>query len=276
MSFAGMQVLSLESRRSAEIAELIRKQEGSPVLAPSMREAPLERNEAAFEFAERLFAGEFDMVILLTGVGTRLLHQTLATRYPAERFPAALRRITVVARGPKPAAVLRGLDVPVTVAVPEPNTWRELLAAIQDRPERHIAVQEYGRPNTDLLAALRQRGAEVASVPVYQWQLPEDTEPLRTAARRLAAGELQVALFTTSIQIDHLLRVAAETGIEGAVLAALRKMVIASIGPTTSEALEEAGVQPDLEPTHPKMGILVQETARRAGQILRAKNPQIG
>jgi uroporphyrinogen-III synthase len=265
-----MQVLSLESRRSTEIAELIRKQDGVPVLAPSMREAPLERNEAAFQFAERLFGGDFDMMILLTGVGTRLLHQALSTRYPPERFPEALRRITVVARGPKPAAVLRGLDVPVTVAVPEPNTWRELLAAIRDRPERRIAVQEYGRSNTNLLDALRQRGAEVTTVRVYQWDLPEDTEPLRAAARRLAAGELQVALFTTSIQIEHLLRVAAEAGIESEVLSALRSMVVASIGPTTSEALEEAGVHPDLEPSHPKMGFLVQETAQRAEEILRA------
>jgi uroporphyrinogen-III synthase len=273
MSFAGMHVLSLESRRSAGIAELIRKQGGEPVLAPSMREAPLERNEAVFQFAERLFAGEFDMMILLTGVGTRLLHRALSTRYPPERFPEALRRITVVARGPKPAAVLRELDVPISIAVPEPNTWRELLAAIRDRPERRIAVQEYGRPNAELLAALRQRGAEVASVSVYQWDLPEDTEPLRSAARRLAAGELHVALFTTSIQIEHLLRMAAEAGLEAAVLSALRNMVVASIGPTTSEALREAGVHPDLEPTHPKMGFLVQETAQRADEILRAKKP---
>jgi len=273
MSFAGMQVLSLESRRSAEIAELIRKQGGAPVLAPSMREAPLERNEAAFQFAERLFAGEFDMMVLLTGVGTRRLHQVLATRYPPERFPEALRRMTVVARGPKPAAALRGLDVPVTVTVPEPNTWRELLAAIRDRPERRIAVQEYGRSNPELLDGLRQRGAEVTTVRVYQWDLPEDTAPLRTAARLLAGGELHVALFTTSIQIEHLLRIAAEDGSEAAVLANLRAMVVGSIGPTTSEALEEAGVHPDLEPSHPKMGLLVLETAQRAGEVLRAKNP---
>jgi uroporphyrinogen-III synthase len=271
MSFAGMKVLSLESRRSVEMAELIRKQGGEPVLAPSMREAPLEQNEEAFRFAERLFAGEFDMMILLTGVGTRLLNQALATRYAPDRFTEALRRITVVARGPKPAAVLRELHVPVTIAVPEPNTWRELLAAIDGRPERRIAVQEYGRSNTLLLDALRQRGATVASVRVYQWDLPEDVAPLRSAARRLAAGELQGALFTTSIQIDHLLRIAAEAGIEDGVRAAFGKMVVASIGPTTSEALEEAGVHPDLEPSHPKMGFLVQETAQRAEEILRAK-----
>jgi uroporphyrinogen-III synthase len=271
MSFAGMKVLSLESRRSAEMAELIRKQGGDPVLAPSMREAPLQRNEEAFRFAERLFAGEFDMAILLTGVGTRLLNQALATRYPPERFAEALRRITVVARGPKPAAVLRGMDVPVSIAVPEPNTWRELLAATEGRHERRIAVQEYGRSNPELLEGLRQRGATVTTVRVYQWDLPENVEPLRDAARRLAAGELQAALFTTSIQIEHLLRIAAETGMEQAVQRAFGKMVVGSIGPTTSEALEEAGVPPDLEPSHPKMGFLVQETAQRAEAILRAK-----
>ena len=274
MSFAGMRVLSLESRRAPEMAELIRRQQGEPVVAPSMREAPLDRNEEAFRFAERLFAGDFDMMILLTGVGTRLLSQTLATRYPAERFAEALRRLTVVARGPKPVAVLRAMDVPIAVTAPGPNTWRELLAALEDRPERHIAVQEYGRSNAALLDALRARGADVTPVRVYQWDLPEDTQPLREAVRRIAAGELQVALFTTSVQIEHLMRIAAEAAeaqMEDAVLAALRRMVIGSIGPTTTEALEEYGVHPDLEPSHPKMGFLVQETAQRAAAVLQSK-----
>ncbi|HVN04917.1 MAG TPA: uroporphyrinogen-III synthase [Bryobacteraceae bacterium] len=266
-----MKVLSLESRRAVEIAELIRRHGGDPVVAPSMREAPLTQNEEAFRFAERLFAGEFDMMILLTGVGARLLDQTLFARYPAGRLAEALRGLTVVVRGPKPAAVMRIWDVPIAVSVPEPNTWRELLVAIENRPERRIAVQEYGRSNTELIAGLRRRGAEVTSVRVYQWVLPEDTGPLRDAARRLAAGELQAALFTTAIQIGHLLRVAADEGIEDAVRAAFQRVVVGSIGPTTTEALAEAGIHPDLEPTHPKMGILVQETAQRAEEILRRK-----
>jgi uroporphyrinogen-III synthase len=271
MSFAAMRVLSLESRRAAEMAELIRRQGGEPVQALSMREVPLDQNDEAFRFAERLFAGEFEMMILLTGVGTRLLNRILATRYPEGRFAEALRRIAIVARGPKPAAVLREMNVPFTVMALEPNTWREVLAAIQDRPERRIAVQEYGRSNPDLLDALRRRGAEVTSVRVYQWDLPEDTQPLRNAVRRLAAGELQAALFTTAIQVHHMLRVAAQDGLEDVVVKALRRIVVGSIGPKTTEALEEFGIRPDLEPTHPKMGFLVQETAQRAEEILSSK-----
>lgn len=271
MGFDGLRVLSLESRRAAEIATLVRNQGGEPFVAPSMREAPLEDNAAAFEFAGRLFAGGFDMVILLTGVGTRALARLLETRYPPERFPEALRQVAVVPRGPKPIAALREMNVPWAVIVPEPNTWRELVAAIAHRPERRIAVQEYGRSNPELLEALRARPAEVTSVRVYQWALPEDTGPLREAARRLASGGFDVLLVTTAIQVAHLYRIAAGEGVEAEMHAALRRMAVASIGPTASEMLSEYGLDTDITPSHPKMGFLVKEAAEQAAAVLARK-----
>jgi uroporphyrinogen-III synthase len=260
MSFHGLRVLSLESRRSVEMAELIRKQGGSAFVAPSMREVPLEADAGTGRFAERLYAGEFDMMVLLTGVGTRQLSRLLGPR-----FGEALRGLTLAARGPKPAAALREMGLTPAVIAPEPNTWRELLQAMEGRPEKRIAVQEYGRSNPELLEGLRARGAEVTAVRVYQWDLPEDTAPLREAARRLAAGGFDVALFTTAIQVGHLARVAREEGIEDAALDGLRRCFVASIGPTTTEALEEFGVRVGMEPSHPRMGVLVLEAARRPG-----------
>src|SRR5262249_32102453 len=154
-----------------------------------------------------------------TGVGTRLLDRVLATRYPRGRFAEALRGVTVVARGPKPVAVLREMGVTPAIVAPEPNTWREVLAATEGRPERRIAVQEYGRPNRELLDGFRARGAQVTPVRVYQWEIPEDTGPLHGAAEGLAEGKFAVVLFTTAVQINHLLRLAAEAGIEDAVRA---------------------------------------------------------
>ena len=272
MPFNGLRVIAFESRRASEIAELIRRQHGEPFVAPSMREAPIENNQPAFEFAERLFRGEFDMMILLTGVGTRALNKVLASRFPPQAFAEALRKLTVVARGPKPAAALREMEVPITITVPEPNTWRELIEATSGRPEKRIAVQEYGKSNDDLLTALRNRGAIVTPVRIYQWDLPEDTGPLREAVQRIAKGQADVAMFTTSIQVEHLLRIAAELGLDQAVLKGLRRrMVIASIGPSTSEALEDYDIQPDLTPSHPKMGFLVKEAADQAAAILERK-----
>jgi uroporphyrinogen-III synthase len=261
MSFSHARVLSFESRRAKEIAELIRINEGDPFVAPALREAPLEDNRQAFAFADRLYAREFDMMIFLTGVGARFLDRVLATRDPEERFRDALRTVAVVARGPKPTAVLREWNVPITVSVPEPNTWRELLDAVASRAEKRVAVQEYGRTNRELLDGLSAQGRAVSTVPVYQWKLPEDTGPLAAALEQLAAGHVRVSLFTTSVQIEHFLDFAARQGKRDAAVEALRQTYIASIGPDTSEALRAYGLEPALEPSHPKMGLLVREAA---------------
>ncbi len=262
MPFDGLSVLSLESRRAPEMEKLITLQGGRAFVAPSMREVPIEANTAAFAFAERLFAGEFDMVILLTGVGTRYLDRVLATRYPAGQFAEALRKVTVVARGPKPVAACKEMNVPVTLTAPEPNTWHEVLDTIKDRTEKRIAVQEYGRSNEELIGALLDRGAEVTHVPVYQWAMPEDTAPLRDAVRQLAAAKFDAVLFTTSVQTDHLIAMAEEEALVGEMRVGLDRAVIASIGPTTTEALDAHGLHPDFTPSHPKMGTMVVELAR--------------
>ncbi len=269
MSFANARVLAFESRRAKEIAELIRINGGEPFVAPALVEVPLEHNRAAFDFADRLYAGEFDMLILLTGVGTRLLQKTLATRDPEEKFFAALRSLAIVARGPKPAAVLREWQLPVTVSVPEPNTWRELLAAVADRPEKSVALQEYGKTNRELVAGLEAQGRSVMPVPVYQWQLPEDTTPLAKALEGLLAGEFDAVLLTTGVQIEHFLNFAERIGRRDAALEALRRIFVASIGPTCSESLRECGLQPVMEPSHPKMGIFVREAATKYAEAQR-------
>jgi uroporphyrinogen-III synthase len=268
--FDGLRVLSLESRRGPELARLIETYGGEAVVAPSMREVPLESNVQAVEFVGKLAGKQFDMVIFLTGVGTRALARVADSVCPREEFVAALRGVSVVARGPKPIAVLREMGVAMTLAAPEPNTWRELLGALDERREtlplagRSVAVQEYGRSNPELLAGLAERGAVVTTVPVYQWALPEDLEPLRMAVRRIAAGEIDVALFTTSIQVAHLLQVAAEMKLEDEVRRAFARIVVASIGPMTSEELRAEGFAADIEATHPKMGFLVKEAAEQS------------
>lgn len=271
VAFGGLRVLSLESRRAQEMSTLIRKQGGEPFVAPSMREVPIEQRDEAFAFGERLLGGQFDCVILLTGVGTRQLWKTLTTRFSENDLKEAVRKTALVVRGPKPSAAVRELGLTPTVQIPEPNTWREILAVMQPRPEKRLALQEYGVSNEPLLEGLRAAGKEVMPVRIYGWDLPEDTGPLRQAAARLAAGGFDVVLLTTSTQIVHLMKIAAEEGIERQVQESLLTAFIGSIGPTTSEMLGEYGLTADFEPSHPKMGLLVNESATCAARILAAK-----
>ena len=237
-----------------------------------MREVPIERNQHALRFAAALLSGRFDMMIFLTGVGTRALTKVVETRYRREDFVEALTKVTVVARGPKPIAALKDLGVPIDVKVPEPNTWRDLLQAIDPVPAGlRVALQEYGKPNLALIQALRDRRAHVTPVPVYQWELPEDTGPLRQAIRDMTEGRADVVLFTTSVQVPHLFTIAAEMQVEDLLRTALVHVMVASIGPICSETLLDHGVHIDMEPRHPKMGILVQEAAEQSAGILTAK-----
>ena len=273
----GLQVLSLESRRAEQIAALIRNQGGVPVSAPSMREIPIEENASALAFADTLFAGQFDAVIFLTGVGTRILFSAVESKHPRARLVEALSRVLVVARGPKPVAALREFGVPIGVIVPEPNTWRDILKALDEHqppfslPGKRIAVQEYGVSNREFIQSLEARGAAVTPVPVYQWALPEDLGPLRRAIDEIVQERIDVLLVTSANQVHNLMQVAAEAGLGEQVRQGLRLAVIASIGPISTEALQSYGITPDFEPSHPKMGQLVFEAAGKARAILRAK-----
>ena len=149
------------------------------------------------------------------------------------------------------------------VQVPEPNTWRELLETMASRGEKRVALQEYGKSNATLIEGLRAQGREVSPVRIYGWDLPEDLGPLREAAAKLARGEFDVVLLTTSMQLINLMRIAEQDGIGPGALEGLRKARIGSIGPTTTETVEEYGLQADFEPSHPKMGLLVNEMATR-------------
>lgn len=242
-----------------------------PIAAPALREVPIGDNPAVFEFANRLIAGDFDMVIFLTGVGTRFLAQAIETQIPRETWTGALARAKIVIRGPKPLVALRELKVRIDLQAPEPNTWRELLAALDANlpvTGLRVAVQEYGKANSELIEGLEQRGATVTRVPVYRWALPENTEPLREAIEAIATGRIGAVLFTSAQQVVHMLEVAAAMGRETELRTALTdRTVVGSIGPTTTETIRELGLTVDLEPEHPKMGPLVATVATRWREV---------
>src|SRR4029078_3552374 len=119
---------------------------------------------------------------------------------------------------------------------------------------KRVAVQEYGQPNPELYEALAARQAEVIPVPVSRGARPDDTGPLEAAVRGTIAGEFDVLAITSAQQVRNILAVAGQLGIRDEWLRSARKFVVASIGPTASEALMEVGLPPDIEPEHPKMG----------------------
>jgi uroporphyrinogen-III synthase len=274
--FGGLRILSLEARRSIEVAKLIRTYGGEPLTAPAMREIALDSAEPVLEFAQALVRGAFDLVIFTTGVGVRALVKTACEHFEREAFLGALRSIKIAARGPKSSSALRELEIPIAVIAPEPFTWRSLVSALETKfgsslQGMNIAVQEYGTSNPELLTALAEKSISITRLLVYKWALPEDVQPLREAVLALAHGHVDVVLFMNAGQVAHLFLVADRMGYTEALYEGFRSTVIGSIGPSTTEGLSLYGLQPDYEPTQSKMGFLVNEIAQRAGFLLERK-----
>jgi uroporphyrinogen-III synthase len=273
---SGFAVASFESRMGREMEGLILRAGGTPRVVASMREIPIEENQEAFAFFEKLKAGHFNEVIFLTGVGTKALFQILEAKYPASHVYNAFKSTTLVARGPKSAKALNDYKLKPTLTVPEPNTWREIVSTLEDRrslKNLSIAVQEYGVSNPEFLQTLRDKGAkEVVSVPVYRWALPENIQPLTHVIDLILKNEIQMVLITSAQQMNNVLEVAQGLGLEKQLLEAFSRTVIGSIGPIASETLRAKGIEPDFEPEHGKMGFLVKEAAEKGRELYKKKN----
>jgi uroporphyrinogen-III synthase len=279
-SFSGLRVLSLESRRAVEAAKLIRTYGGEPLVAPAMREIALESDLPILDFAKALLRGTFDLVIFTTGVGVKALVKTVSQHTDREVFLNALRAVKIAARGPKSSSALRDLGVPISVIAPDPFTWRSLMTSLEAKygdslSGMNIAVQEYGTSNPELLTALAERSISITRLPVYQWALPEDIQPLREAVLALAHGHVDIVIFMNAAQVAHLFLMADRMGYTDALYEGFRSTVIGSIGPSTTEGLNAYGIAPDYEPTQSKMGFLIKELAERAAGLLEEKRSAV-
>jgi uroporphyrinogen-III synthase len=265
-ALAGIRVVAFEARRAAELARMLERHGATVISAPAMREAALAPSAATTELARALEAGDVSVLVLLTGVGTKALAAQLGPE-----TPVLFARTRLVARGPKPLAALRELGVPGAIAVPSPNTWREVLTTLDGLgldAGALVAVQEYGGPPSELLAGLGARGLRPLAVPVYRWELPSDTTGLRRGIDEILGATATVAVFTSATQIEHAFRLADDAD---ALRAAFERVVVASVGPVCTEALEAHGVHVDLEADPPKMGPLVALAAEQARMLAAAK-----
>jgi len=261
----GKNIALLEARLTSELAKLVERNGGVAFAFPALREVAIDAGAAVAELIAALTAGRIDFIVLQTGVGLSALITEAEQLERREELIVALGKVTKVCRGPKPTAVLARLGLKPDLSAAEPYTTAEVLAALAEfaLKDRGVAVLHYGERNTALAETLIARGARLEELCLYEWQMPEDTEPLQQLIAQVGQGAFAAVVFTSQIQARHLFQVAVECGRESELREGLRnKTVVASIGPTCSAALRALGVTPQVEPEHPKMGPLVAALAK--------------
>jgi uroporphyrinogen-III synthase len=259
----GAKVVLLEARMNSELGNLVRRHGGEPICVPAVREVTVDDAISVRAEVDALIddlkRGSIDLIIFQTGVGVMRLLDEADKRNRKGELLEALGRTTIVARGPKPTAVLARNGRTPDIGVAEPFTTAELCSAIEplDLAGKTVAVLHYGERNAALVEALIERGVKLRELCLYEWRLPEDIDPLKRLIDQIINEELDAIAFTSQIQARHLFQLATEAGKEVELRESLKKMIVASVGPTCTSVLRSLGVAPDVEPIHPKMGPMV-------------------
>jgi uroporphyrinogen-III synthase len=249
-------VAILESRGRDQIAGLVRKFGGTPFSAPALAEIPDVDPPHIEALVRDWNSTPPDMFIFQTGVGTRALFAATDSLGLTDGLLRVLDNAQVIARGPKPATVLRSRKVRIDRAASDPFTTHEVLAEMRDIPLRgkRVAVQRYGETNRELQAALEIAGAQPIEIVTYRWDLPQDTAPLLRLIGALGRAEIDLVAFTSASQASNLFAVARCGGKEASLQQSLERTLVASIGPVCSAALHKLAVRVDIEARPPKLG----------------------
>lgn len=253
------------ARRKEELGALLDRRGARVVHAPAIRIVPLADDAELVAATRAVLERPVDLVIATTGVGFRgWLEAAEAWDLP---LVAHLSSARVLARGPKARGAIRGGGL-VDAWSPSSESSAEVLEHLLSGAEgplegRRIAVQLHGDPLPDLVAGLRRTGAEVLTVPVYRWVLPEDVAPVRRLVASVVAGGIDAVTFTSAPAAASLLGVADELGQRDALVEALRGRVLpVAVGPVTAGPLEAVGVRA-LQPERARLGALAREVVAR-------------
>jgi uroporphyrinogen-III synthase len=214
-----------DDERLAEAAELLEGLGVSPVVDPMLEVRPARttpRTDAAF-------------VVFTSKTGVELVDEAGWTSGGA----------TLCAIGPSTADALRKAGYAVDI-VPETYTSAGLVDALEGsvHGERvEVARSDHGSPV--LIEGLFEAGAYVHETVLYRLVRPNDSGE---SARVAADGDLDGAVFTSSLTVENFLEAAEERGIEDEVVVGLNDAVVGAIGPPTRGTAVARGIEVDVVP----------------------------
>ncbi len=249
----GKTIAIVEQRMTAELARMLERLGASVHLCPMIRPEFDPDPEKVRELAGLTIDGKIDLIVFQTGIGARALLEAVEKAGLGSEFAAALNRITVMARGPKPVAVLRRAGIKIDL-VPDEPTSHGIVEKLrgQELKGKRVAVQLYGDPNEYLRGELEAMGAEVLEIVLYRYIRVADDAQIADLVSALESGRAGVIAFTSSPQVHALFEAAAALGLAQRLRAAMRdKAVVVAVGPVTFRALRESGIDPQiLSPGH--------------------------
>lgn len=248
----GIRVAITEHRYPEQLTQLLERLGANVFSCPLLKETPIEDSSGARRFISLCEHASVDYIIFYTGVGVDILFRSVTK-------PEIIANSKIVARGPKAVTALKRAGMRVDL-VADAATTEGIIQTLsrEDLKNKTILVQLYGQENPELSAALQKRGATVIGVSIYSYTQASDTESIRELVRRILNREIDAITFTSATQVPFFFLTANTMADPAAFKKSLKKnVIVASVGEVTSRALRDAGVEPHVVPSEPKMGPMV-------------------
>jgi uroporphyrinogen-III synthase len=238
----GRRIAVPESRELDLFTRMLERHGATAVRCPLVSIHDVEDSAPVDAWLDRLVQGQHDVVVLYTGEGlSRLL--SFASRKGIEADVIdALSKACKVARGPKPAKVLRGIGLVPDVMAQEPTTagLMKTLSALGVKDKR-VGVVLYPGGEDLLPDFLEAAGARTDPVLSYRYASDEEDEQVLAFVRELASGTIDLIAFTSTAQVRRLQEIARRFGQDAELDKAMQRVLIAAVGPVTAAAVEKAG-----------------------------------
>lgn len=232
-------------RRSDEQAAHFERRGASVVHGPTIRTVPLIDGDELRTATAAVLDDPPDVVLATTAIGMRSWIGAADAWGVGDRLVATLADATVVARGPKAAAVLHGYGVRVQ-GRPASERYSDCVDLVRDAigPGTRVVVQRDGGPPPRVSHELRALGAVVTEVPVYRCELASDPRPALRLASAVIAGRIHAVTFTTGPAIDNWFDIVSDHGLRDSLRAHLAggDVVVGCIGPVCADAAVSAGL----------------------------------
>jgi uroporphyrinogen-III synthase len=249
MSLRDRTIALAEGRQLEDLAQMLEKEGATVLRCPLLKIFDHPDNGPVISWLRDLSAGKFTHVVLFTGEGLRRLLGFADRAGIREPVVAALGKVKIIVRGPKPVQALKEIGLTPFKIAAAPTT-EGVIATLNQECLRHatVGVQLYSESNLPLTDWLANAGAVVFPVIPYVYAPGADGERVAELLRQMADGQVDAIVFTSSPQVDRIFEAAEELKLNDVLEQGLQRVKIAAVGPIVKEKLLEKKVRVDIMP----------------------------
>jgi uroporphyrinogen-III synthase len=242
--------LTRPAGQAEEAGKLIRGMSGVPYFIPAIEIKGLSNPESVKKFIAELGKGQVDYVILMSTNGVRYLFEAADELKLTEQLQKELAKTFLIAVGPRTAEALKEKNIHIDM-IPTKYSSEGLIESFWDKllKGKTIRIPRTSNATPTLTDKLREMGADVEEIHVYESALPIDEKLKAKFYEDLTSGKIDAVVFGSGLSAKNIFKMLSEkASMETVRTIVNNKVTTVAIGPTTADALREMGIKVDVMP----------------------------